>query len=306
LAASALAFALLSGYNSILNGIQGAARQRSIVALHQGMESWARYLMAAGLMVLLGATSVVAMVGYSVAIVLVLSSQYAYFRKIVPSYITGTDKERIWREQLWKFSWPISFFGIFTWVYLASDRWALQFYATTQDVGLYTVVFQLGYYPISIAAGIVMQFLAPIYYQRAGDASNIQRNANVYRLSWRLTVLVLCVTGAAFFIAMLFHAQIFRIIVAKEYALVSHLLPWVILAGGIFSAGQNIALNLMSQMKTQSMMGVKVTTALLGSILNFAGVYWYGITGIVIASILFSVLYFLWILVLSKKNRAEK
>ena len=57
IATAAFIFAILSGYNSIISGIQNAARQRSIVALHQGMESWARYLVAAGLIVLLGATS---------------------------------------------------------------------------------------------------------------------------------------------------------------------------------------------------------------------------------------------------------
>lgn len=305
LAASALAFALLSGYNSILNGIQNAARQRTIVALHQGMETWARFLAAAGLLFWLGATSTVAMVGYTVAVMLVLGSQYSYFRKIVPSHITGTDKERSWREQMWKFSWPISIFGMFTWVYLASDRWALSFFTTTHDVGLYTVVFQLGYYPTSLATGMVTQFFAPIFYQRAGDASDSHRNSNVSRFSWRLTGLALCMTGAVFFMAILFHAQIFRVLVAKKYAPVSHLLPWMILAGGVFAAGQTIALNLMSQMKTQSMMGAKITTALLGSTFNVVGAYWMGITGIVIASIMFSVLYFFWMLVLSKHQGIE-
>ncbi len=113
LAAPALVFALLSGHNSILNGIQNAARQRSMVALHQGIESWARYLIAAGLMVLLGATSIVAMVGYAMGVVLVLGSQYLFFRKIVPKNVTGDDNGRNWSEQIWKYSWPFASWGIF-------------------------------------------------------------------------------------------------------------------------------------------------------------------------------------------------
>ena len=34
----ALLFAIFSGYSSIISGIQASARQRSIVAIHQGME----------------------------------------------------------------------------------------------------------------------------------------------------------------------------------------------------------------------------------------------------------------------------
>jgi len=103
IAIAALIFAILSGYNSILSGIQNAARQRSIVALHQGMESWARFLVAAGLLLWLGATSTVAMVGYALAIILVLGSQYVFFRKIVPKDITEASKERSWSEQMWAF-----------------------------------------------------------------------------------------------------------------------------------------------------------------------------------------------------------
>jgi O-antigen/teichoic acid export membrane protein len=301
IAIAALIFAILSGYKSILSGIQNAARQRSIVALHQGMESWARFLVAAGLLLWLGATSTVAMVGYAMAVILVLGSQYVYFRKIVSKNVNQADKEQRWREQIWTYSWPFASWGIFYWAQSASDRWALELFATTQEVGLYAVLFQLGYYPISMATGMAVRFLAPIFYQRAGDASDSRRNANVNSLSWRLTGLALGVTGVAFLAALLFHAQIFLIFVAKEYGPVSHLLPWMLLAGGVFAAGQTIALNLMSQMKTHTMMAAKIITALLGVTFNFAGAYWFGIEGIVIAGVLFSVSYFFWMVVLSKK-----
>jgi len=305
IATAALIFAILSGYTSILNGIQNAARQRSIVALHQGMESWVRFLVAAGFIIWLGATSTVAMVGYAIAVILVLGSQYVFFRRTVHKNATVKDQGS-WQEQIWTYSWPISIFGMFTWGQLASDRWALGLFATTEEVGLYAVLFQLGYYPMSMATGMAMQFLAPIFYQRAGDASDSGRNADVSSLSWRLTGLALGVTGAVFLLALLFHAQILQIFVAAEYVSVSHLLPWVMLAGGVFAAGQAIALNLMSQMKTYTMMAAKIITALLGVTFNLAGAYWYGTTGIVIAGILFSVSYFIWMAVLSKYEGVER
>lgn len=302
IAIAALIFALLSGYNSVLNGIQNAARQRSIVALHQGIEPWARFLTAAALMIWLGATSTIAMAGYGMGVILVLASQGAYFRKIVYKNVSKADEEKSWREQIWKYSWPMSIFGIFTWAQLASDRWALEILATTQEVGLYAVLFQLGYYPMSMATAMAVQFLAPIFFQRAGDASHSRRNAEVHNLSWRLTGLALAVTGAVFLLSLLFHTQIFQVFVAKEYAPVSHLLPWVIFAGGVFAAGQIIALNLMSKMKTHAMMIPKIVTALLGVTFNLAGAYLFGIGGIVVAGMLFSVTYFIWMAALSKSE----
>lgn len=299
---AALVFATLSGYNSILSGIQNAARQRSIVALHQGFETWARYLVAAGFMLWLGVTSTVAMTGYAVATMLVLGSQYVYFRKITTSGLHVAKKGHAWREQIWKFSWPLSIFGIFTWMQLVSDRWALAHFSTTEEVGKYAVLFQLGYYPMAMASGMAMQLLVPIFYQRAGNASDSQRNANVSSLSWRLTWLTLGITGCAFLLAILFHTQIFRLFVAKEYISVSYLLPWMLLAGGVFAAGQTIALNLMSQMKTHTMMTAKIITALLGVAFNCAGAYWLGTLGIVIAGVLFSVSFFAWMTWLSKQS----
>lgn len=306
IAAAALIFAIVSGYNSILSSIQNAARQRSVVALHQGMESWARFLVAAGLLLWLGATSTVAMVGYALAVTLVLGSQYMFFRHIVSQGVAGIDRERHWQEHIWNFSWPFSIFGLFTWMQVASDRWALGVFTTTREVGLYAALFQLGYYPISMVTGMALQFFAPILYQWAGDASDDRRNANVHSVSWRLTGLALGVTGLAFVVAILFHAQIFLIVVAKEYGPVSHLLAWVILAGGVFAAGQTLALNLMSQMKPHAMMTAKIVTALLGIILNFAGAYWYGTTGIVIAGVLFAGAYFSWMVVLSKYESVDR
>lgn len=295
---AALAFAIVSGCNSILNGIQNAARQRAVVALHQGMEPWLRFLAAAGLLLSFGATSTAAMIGYAVGAMLVLGSQYLFFQKIVPKNATWTTAERGWNSQICKYSWPFASWGVFYWAQSSSDRWALEFYGTTKDVGLYAVLFQLGYYPMSMATGMAVQLLAPIFYQRAGDASDGQRNANVSRLTSRLTCLALGGTGAAFIVALLLHTQIFKVFVAKEYRSASYLLPWMLLAGGIYATGQIIALNLMSQMKPHLMITAKIVTALLGVIFNFAGAYWFGIEGVVLANILFSVLYSLWMVTL--------
>jgi hypothetical protein len=76
----------------------------------------------------------------------------------------------------------------------------------------------------------------------------------------------------------------------------------MLLASGIFAAAQTIALNLMSQLKTQLMMTAKIITALLGVAFNCAGAYWYGTVGIVIASILFSVSFFSWMALLSRHS----
>lgn len=297
-----LLYAVLNGYNGILSGIQNAARQRSVVALHQGIETWTRFLVAAVLVLWLGATSSVTMVGYTAGIIVVLISQYAFFQKIARLPSSAFPRTN-WHDQILKYSWPFCTWSIFTWAQLSSDRWALGLFVSTKEVGLYAVLSQLGNYPISMASTMAIQLLAPIFYQHAGDGYDSGRNAKVDNLSWRLTFLMLAITGAAFLAAMLFHAQMFQVFVARKYASVSPLLSWMLLASGIFSASQTIELNLMSQMKTHTLITAKITTALLGVMLNFAGARWYGISGVVGAGVLVSACYFIWMVVLSKMRK---
>ena len=199
------------------------------------------------------------MLGYAVAAVLILGSQYWFFRRAMPSG-QATRSHRGWEREIWSYSWPIALFGIFTWAQAISDRWALQLFEGTHGVGLYAVLFQLGYYPILVLAGVGLQFLAPIYFQRAGNAQDSQRTAGVVRLTWRVTGLALGCTALGFVIAFVFHAEIFRIFVSAEYVDVSGLLPWVLLGGGLVAASQAMALGLLSQIRTQEMMPAKIGT----------------------------------------------
>ncbi len=297
ISATALVFAVISGYNANLSGIQAAARQRSVVAIHQGIDPILRSLLAAGFLLWLGIASAVAMIGYVIATVLILVSQLYFFRKLIQKSKLNKNKKN-WQSEIWAFSWPIGIFGIFTWLHLASDRWALQFLTTSNEVGSYAVLYQLGYYPISLLTGMAIQFLLPILYQHAGDASNSERNAGVSRLSWQLTWLSLGVTGVAFIAALILHSEIFSILVAKEYRSISYLMPWMIISGGVFASGQTLASNLQAQMKTHEMMIAKIVTAIVGVVMNIAGAYFYGVAGVICAGLLFSTAYFAWMVVL--------
>lgn len=298
---TAILFATFSGYGANISGIQTAARQRSIVAVHQAIEPLLRALIAGGLILWLGVTSSVAMIGYSLTSFLVLVSQIYFFQKHYHyKYNAVTQKD--WQDKIWRFSWPISLFGIFTWIQLVSDRWALGLFSSTGDIGHYAVLYQLGYYPISLLTGMGMQFLVPILYQRAGDASDYRRNNDATKLSWQLVWVALGMTMIAFIITIIFHERLFQILVAEEYRSISSLLPWLILSSGLFSAGQSLASNLQAKLKTREMMTAKIVTALLGVVFNLIGAYWYGISGIVCAGILFSMTYLMWMVVLVNRR----
>jgi hypothetical protein len=74
----------------------------------------------------------------------------------------------------------------------------------------------------------------------------------------------------------------------------------MVLAGGLFAASQTIGANLMTQMKTQSMVTAKIATAILGVLLNLGGAYWWGTIGVVGAAVIFSTFQFFWLALLVK------
>jgi O-antigen/teichoic acid export membrane protein len=299
---TACAFGLLSGYNALLNGMQNAARQRAVVALHQALEAWGRFLIAAALVVWLGATSIVAILGFIIAMLLVNASQLRFMARVIRSVAEsdqaatpeslGTD---VWHKRVLTYSWPFAIWGIFTWAQIASDRFALQAFGSAELVGLYAVLYQMGYYPIFMATGLLAQLALPVMFQRAGDASDRERMSHVYRTSWYLTGAALALTFAAVLGAALLHGPIFRMFVAAQYASVAFFLPWVVLAGGFFAAAQAAAMGPLSERESKVLMRPKVTCAVIGIGLNCMGAALFGVAGVVGAGVLFGALYLTWI-----------
>lgn len=294
LAAAALVFSMLSGYNASLSGIQNAARQRAIVAFHGGLDAWLKILLAVGVMLWLGSSSTAVVLGYALSSLLVTCSQLFFLRRLIRLQNNKPQPCSNWAPQIWAYSWPFSVFGVFTWMQQISDRWALQTFASEHEVGLYAVVFQLGYVPIGLATGMAMTFLGPILYQRSGSATDRNRNMSVHRIAWRITFAGLLITALVFVLTFLLHEWIFQVLVSTKYHAVSSLLPWMVLAGGIFAAGQMLALKLMSEMKSAVMTTAKIVTAILGVGLNIYGASQFGLQGVVVALVAFSCIYFFW------------
>lgn len=302
LAIAVLVFSILSGYNSALSGVQNAARQRAIVALHNGMNAWLKIAFAMGAVLWFGSDSTAVVMGYTLSALIITASQLVFLKRLMrrQGVSRSSESHEAWVRKMWQFSWPFSAFGIFTWAQQVSDRWALEAFATTQDVGHYAVVFQLGYAPIGMMTGLMMTFIGPILYQRSGAATDHARNASVHSIVWRITQASIAVTVAAFSFTWFLHEWLFRWLVAEAFRDVSHFLPWVVLAGGLFAAGQMLSLKLMSEIRSRSLLQVKIVTAILGVLANVLGAWWFGIEGVLAGLVVYSSVYLLWMIYIAR------
>jgi O-antigen/teichoic acid export membrane protein len=300
LVVAALVFSIFSGCSSALNAIQVAARQRLTAAVLISMDAFLKIIVVTGVIHLFGASGTAVIIGYGLASLVMLVLQTSSLRflciKNQGKNTVGTD----WWRLIWLYAMPFSVWGIFTWAQQASDRWALQILGGAHDVGLYAVIFQLGYVPIGVGTSFMTSFLAPILYKRSGLALDHAKNVSVHNTTLFFSKVAIATTVLAFIGALLLHRWIFKLLVSEEYQPISYLLPWMILAGGNFAAGQILALKLMSEMRVKNMLSVKVITAIFSVIMCFSGAFFYGVGGVVGAMVLFSFFYLSWMLHLTR------
>lgn len=304
LVAATFAFAVVSGCNSVMDSIQNAARHRSVVALHQGLGTWLRFLCAVFLVEKLGVSSTAAMFGYAVGALVTAASQACFFSRGIVSPLSGEQSalsgvSSRWGPRMIDYASPFALFGIFTWLHMASDRWAIQIFGSTAEVGRFAVLYQLGYYPMMLLSGIASQLLAPILFQMAGDATDPLRRGAVSRTNHLVIWASLGFTVFAVLALAMFHTHIFAVLTSRNYLEVSWLLPLMALAGGLFGTGQLAALEMLSNESARNLIRPKIVTAVLGVTLNIAFAALWGVSGVVLAAIVFAGAYFGWVILLN-------
>jgi O-antigen/teichoic acid export membrane protein len=306
LAGFTLLFALLSGCNILLDAIQTAARQRAVVAWHQGIGQWLRFLGAVGMALLFGGTPAAALAGYALSALVVLGSQAFFFqRKIGAGLETRPAVDPAWTERLLRYSLPFTSWGIFTWLQLTSDRWALQTFSSTQSVGFYAVLYQLGFYPLMMLTNVFVQFAEPVLFRQAGDGTERGRVERAQRNTRRLLAGALGLTAVVFVGALIFHRLVFDLFAAEQYRLVSGWLPVMALSGGLFACGQIASTSQLNRGVPQALLFPKIVMGIVGTLFNLAGARWMGLAGVVYANATFSALYFLWTMLIFNGKRPD-
>jgi len=290
-----LSFALISGYSSVLNGTHISSRRQSLVAIHQIMDVWGRLFFVGCLMILLGASIKVALVGYLLAAIIVLVSHSIFLYRSTLGAVSKSNQKHNWQQSILKYSWPFCTWGILLWAYTSVGRWSLQQFSSAEDVGYYAVLFQLGYLPFSLLSGAVSQFLAPIYFQRADKESDLNGLLGVFLIAWRMMLFsvlgtLFCAFGMSFI-----HEGVFGILIASAYAPASNLLPIMMLAGGFLVSAQFGTLALHTQKTTNLLVLPKNISYGAGACLAFFGAYHYNLAGVVYSMVLASITHFLWI-----------
>jgi O-antigen/teichoic acid export membrane protein len=303
LAALALPCVLLAVGTSlpgILDSIQNAARHRATVALHQAAGQWLRIGMAAALMLMVGFCPSVALWGFVIASALVLSSQWMFFRRSFPDLAgrpvhSGATR---WRSDIEAYGWPFMLWGIPYWIQTSSERWSLEMFSTTDEVGRYSVLSQLGFSPIVMFTTLLVQLVTPVIFSRIGSGLDRIRVDGARRLNAQLLAVAGVAGLSATLAAWLLHEEVFSLFAAPNYASISTLLPIIVLSGALFAMGQIASIPLLGG-DSSRLLPAKISVPLLGTAANLFAAYHWGTAGVVWASLFASAVYLIWIVWLS-------
>ncbi len=296
-------FTYLSSCNAAFSGILSAARKRKIVTFLSAAELVIKILMLLLFFSINKKNSYFVIYSSLVSFILIIFLQIRTINKLVSKNKVSSIQNNIsWDLLIWKFSYPFSIWGIFTSLQVASDKWALNRFSDLRNVGIYSIVYQFGWSPISLITNLFMNLISPILYSKVGDMENKDNNSHNTKILFLLTVISLILTLFVFFLTFFFHKSIFEILVSISFRKFSYLLPYVVLASGLFATGQILSIKLLTDLDTKKLMSIKISTAIFGFVFNFIGVYFFGIIGAIIGLNLFSLFYFIFIFIVSFKK----
>ena len=292
----AAAYAWTSSISSLVDGIQNAARQRALVAVHQSVGGWLRLALAAGAARLWGGSSAATLCAYAAGY-LVLSASQCFF--LWRNLRSAREREitAAMTFPLLNYAWPFAAWGVFTWIQASADRWSINAYCGLYQTGLYQSLYQLGYYPASLLSQFLLQIATPIFFAKAGHGEAEHWNRRLVLGAIGGTLLAGAVSAAG-------GHKLLALLLAPGYRAQSALLTPLILASGFFAAGQIGALDCMMSMNTRRLIAPKIVTALGGAALLLAGAAIAGTKGVVAAQLCFSCAYLAWILMLNRRAQA--
>jgi O-antigen/teichoic acid export membrane protein len=292
--------AIVSNYGGVLDSLQYAARQRNIIAMHQAAGSWLRIFFVVLAVYFFGKSSQDVMWGLALAPLPVIGSQYFFYLKAKRKYTQETEVAPT-RDQIVQYCMPMRNFALPyllwslpIWLQLSGDRWLLQLYTNSWEVGIYSSLYQIAFFPITATTRILNSLFTPIIYARAGDYSNTLRIQAAHSI---INKLLLCSIGWALIATALvwvYQSPISNILLAENYRGASALLPIMVASAGCFVIDEFSQYYLLTASNSKALIIPKIGAAFNAILILFIGARYWGMTGIVWASLMAGIISIIW------------
>lgn len=306
LLAVSTAVGIFGGWLGLRMSVFTAARKRPLVAFLNIGNAFLRPIAATCLVLLISVSASCAMVGYLVAILVLVLLVERFYTSIVsdtsmPVSISNNSVTTDIKKDIISFSWPFAVWGSFGWAHMTCDKWALQSFHGPEIVGVFAVVSQLAVFPLIFGSGFLSTLIVPVAYERAGDLTQRQKVISAYKLLVFITVAYAFGVLILMWLYFMFHHNLVLLISNAHFAEFSFLLPWVTGAWGFFYLGQVLSNFGMVTNKPMAYIAPKIVAAVIAGISTFYFSARYGVAGVVWGIALAGFIYAFWCLVVAIK-----
>ncbi len=304
LAILSIAFGLIYSLNNLILGLQIATRERLKVSLNQALITFSRFFIAVLFIKLFGASGKVAMFGQFIGLIIVFIIQINLLipdlRRYISKEVTKT-REVDWQKKIISFSRPLIIIGSLNWIRIAAEKWGIIFFTNYDEaLGYYAIIYQFGYYPISLLINLLTNYLKPIYFERAGD--NKERLLSTYILGIKIFISILIAFTFLIYFVFNYRDIIFDIILDDKYKSVSYLIGIMMMSSLLNESTSFVTLLMQTKRDTKTLLKPNALSYILGLLLTLTGAYLYGLYGVVLASLLNSSIRFIYFSLLCKNH----
>lgn len=285
-----------------INSIQSAARKREAVAIFSSLEIGFKMVIVLIFFKNSKITPEWALFGFLCSMIIVLIIQIAYIKNNIILTSSNCIQTQYWKETLLKYAKPFTIWGVFTWAQQASDKWSLQKYSDESAVGRYTLAYQISYGPIANISGMIANFLVPILFELNTSPDNSENKKKSDKIILQITSFVLITAFTLGFCIFFGGEALIDYFFDEKYLEIHKTVPILILAGGLYSAGQMLAIKILNDFDSKRMIKVKIISSIVGVTFNIIGAKMAGEYGVAIAAVMFSMVHLIWIFWLVKKQ----
>jgi O-antigen/teichoic acid export membrane protein len=295
-------FTVFSAYKTNLDSLLNTLFYRKLSVIFQASEIWFRYFLTSLLLLLITNNVFFAILGYFLSVMISYIIENIKFNRLIINEIIREDgiSSTDWHRLILNYGIPFSMWGIFSWLEFASPRWILQFNSSTHEVGLFAASFQLGFYPTALISGVIIQYITPIAFTKAGLGKDKMKLERAYRIIKIIANLSIIISLIAFITSLSFKTLIVTYLLGRGFEEVANYFPYFVLSSGLFMVGQVLELIFQTANKTKELLYIKVLTSLLLVVTTFLFTYGFGLRGLIYSLL---TTYLFYSLIIYKKSR---
>ena len=272
--------------------IYAAARMRGLGAISQLVDPLVRLVCGVVAVSLIHPSAVAVAWTFAIGMIAAFAVQSVlYWRSQLSLPESTSAARRALIRNLWHYSKYVMGFGVFSWMQVASDRWALEAFGGLAAVGIYVYAYQLAWLPILVIGGAIAQFLNPIIFQRAGNLEYSTKLATAMKATWIGVGLLSALTIAGSSAALLFGDRI-ALLLGSEQFRKSGEYVWILVLGlGAVQIGHMIGMVPLTLKRLRGHSVVRVVVGLFALAVNVFAARKFGLRGVAVASVVIGLFY---------------